>query len=45
MKIGAINHPAHNPLKEIEWFGRQGCDFVAFILEPPAADHIDPAAG
>jgi sugar phosphate isomerase/epimerase len=45
MKIGAMNHPARNPLEEIEWIGRQGFDFVDFTLEPSAAtDHIDPAA-
>jgi len=22
MKIGAMNHPARNPLEEIDWFGR-----------------------
>ena len=46
MKIGAMNHPARNPLEEIDWFGRQGFDFVDFTLEPPAADpdRIDPGA-
>jgi sugar phosphate isomerase/epimerase len=46
MKIGAMNHPARNPLEEIECFGRQGFDFVDFTLEPPAADpgQIDPVA-
>ena len=46
MKIGAMNHPARNPLEEIDWFGRQGFDFVDFTLEPPAADpnQIDPDA-
>jgi len=38
MKIGAMNHPARNPLEEIDWFGRHGFDFVDFTLEPPAAD-------
>jgi hypothetical protein len=38
MKIGAINHPARNPLEEIEWIGMNGFDFVDFTLEPPAAD-------
>jgi sugar phosphate isomerase/epimerase len=38
MKIGAMNHPARNPFEEIDWFGRQGFDFVDFTLEPPAAD-------
>jgi sugar phosphate isomerase/epimerase len=46
MKIGAMNHPARNPLEEIEWIGKHGFDFVDFTLEPPAADpdQIDPAA-
>jgi sugar phosphate isomerase/epimerase len=46
MKIGAMNHPARNPLEEIATFGRQGFDFVDFTLEPPAADpeQIDPKA-
>src|SRR6516165_1789881 len=46
MKIGAMNHPAHNPLEEIDWFGQHGFDFVDFTLEPPAADpgQIDPKA-
>ena len=46
MKIGAMNHPARNPLEEIDWFGRHGFDFVDFTLEPPAADpdQINPGA-
>src|SRR5271154_1628786 len=46
MKIGAMNHPARNPLEEIDWFGRHNFDFVDFTLEPPAAgpDQIDPQA-
>jgi sugar phosphate isomerase/epimerase len=38
MQIGAMNHPARDPLQEIDWFGRHGFDFVDFTLEPPAAD-------
>src|SRR5262249_36176881 len=45
MQIGAMNHPARNPLEEIDWFGRQGFDFVAFTLEPPAADPAQTAPG
>jgi hypothetical protein len=30
MQIGAMNHPAHNPLDEIDWFGQHGFDFVDF---------------
>lgn len=46
MKIGAMNHPARDPLEEIEWFGTNGFDFVDFTLEPPAADPdlIEPRA-
>lgn len=46
MKIGVMNHPARNPLEEIEWIGTHGFDFVDFTLEPPAADpdQIDPKA-
>jgi hypothetical protein len=40
------SHSAHNPLEEIDGFGRQGFDFVDFTLESPAAlpGQIDPAA-
>jgi sugar phosphate isomerase/epimerase len=43
MQIGAMNHPARDPVQEIEWIGRNGFDFVDFTLEPPAAapDQID----
>ena len=46
MKIGAMNHPARDPIAEIEWIGQHGFDFVDFTLEPPAADpdRIDPDA-
>jgi sugar phosphate isomerase/epimerase len=46
MQIGAMDHPARNPLEEIDWFGRHGFDFVDFTLQPPAADpgQIDPEA-
>jgi len=46
MKTGAMNHPARNPLEEIDWIGKNGFDFVDFTLEPPAADpdKIDPGA-
>ena len=46
MQIGAMNHPARNPVAEIDWFGEHGFDFVDFTLEPPAADpdQIDVAA-
>ncbi len=38
MKIGMMNHPAWDPLKEVEWIAQHGFDFVDFTLEPPAAD-------
>jgi sugar phosphate isomerase/epimerase len=46
MQIGSINHPARNPIKEIEWIAENGFDFVDFTLEPPAAapDQIDADA-
>src|SRR5881628_3852598 len=46
MKSGAMNHPARNPVEEIDWFGRHGFDFVDFTLEPPAAgpEQIDARA-
>jgi sugar phosphate isomerase/epimerase len=46
MKVGAMNHPARDPLEEIDWIGRHGFDFVDLTLEPPAADpdRIDPGA-
>lgn len=46
MKIGVMNHPARNPLEEIEWIATNGFEFVDFTLEPPAADpdQINPKA-
>jgi sugar phosphate isomerase/epimerase len=45
VKIGAMNHPSRNAVKEIDWIGQHGFDFVDLTLEPPAApDHIDPGA-
>lgn len=41
MKIGAMNHPARDPISEIEWFGQNAFDFVDLTLEPPAADPAD----
>ena len=37
MMIGAMNHPARDVLKEIEWIGRMGFDFIDLTLEPPMA--------
>ena len=38
MQIGAMNHPARDPVEEINWIGEHGFDFVDLTLEPPAAD-------
>lgn len=38
MQIGVMNHPARDPVGEIEWIGTNGFDFVDFTLEPPAVD-------
>jgi sugar phosphate isomerase/epimerase len=37
MLIGAMNHPKHDVLKEIEWMAEWGVDFIDLTLEPPAA--------
>lgn len=37
MLIGAMNHPAHDIVREIEWIGTMGFDFVDLTLEPPLA--------
>jgi sugar phosphate isomerase/epimerase len=37
MLIGTMNHPAQDPLKEIEWMAEMGFDFVDLTLEPPKA--------
>jgi sugar phosphate isomerase/epimerase len=46
MLIGAMNHPAHDVLEEIEWMAGMGLDFLDLTLEPPAAAswRIDPHA-
>ena len=38
MQIGAMNHPARDPVEEINWIGEHEFDFVDLTLEPPAAD-------
>ena len=45
MQIGVMNHPARDPVAEIDWIGKNGFEFVDFTLEPPAAapDQIDVA--
>jgi sugar phosphate isomerase/epimerase len=37
MLIGAMNHPAADVLREIEWMAELNLDFVDLTLEPPAA--------
>jgi sugar phosphate isomerase/epimerase len=46
MLIGAMNHPARDPLEEIEWMAQLGMQFVDLTLEPPAAAswRVDPHA-
>lgn len=38
MRIGAMNHPARDPIAEIHWMGENEFDFVDFTFEPPMAD-------
>jgi sugar phosphate isomerase/epimerase len=35
--IGAMNHPAHDVLQEIEWIAGMGLGFIDLTLEPPKA--------
>ena len=46
MQVGVMNHPARDPVDEIDWIGGNGFEFVDFTLEPPAAapDQIDVEA-
>jgi sugar phosphate isomerase/epimerase len=37
MKIGAMNNPMKNLLREIQWIGENKFDFVDLTLEPPGA--------
>lgn len=37
MLIGAMNHPAHDPVDEIRWMAEMGIDFVDLTIEPPSA--------
>jgi sugar phosphate isomerase/epimerase len=37
MKIGVMNNPMHDLLKEIQWIGEHKFDFVDLTLEPPGA--------
>lgn len=40
MKIGAMNNPVGNLLREIQWIGENGFDFVDLTLEPPGAHAV-----
>ncbi len=46
MLTGAMNHPANDVLREIEWMAAMGLDFIDLTLEPPAAAswRVDPQA-
>src|SRR5581483_7541711 len=46
MLIGAMNHPAADVLREIDWMAEMGLGFVDLTLEPPAAAswRVDPKA-
>lgn len=37
MKIGVMNNPMRDILREIQWIGENGFDFVDMTLEPPGA--------
>lgn len=46
MQIGMMNHPARDPLREIEWAAANGFQFLDLTLEYPraGADTLDSAA-
>lgn len=37
MQIGAMNHPAHDPVEELGWMKEMGLDFIDLTMEPPGA--------
>jgi sugar phosphate isomerase/epimerase len=37
MRLGAMNHPGRDPVREIEAFAALGFDFIDLTLEPPRA--------
>jgi sugar phosphate isomerase/epimerase len=37
MLIGAMNHPAHDVMHEIDWIAAMGLGFIDLTLEPPQA--------
>ena len=40
MKIGVMNNPMHDLLREIQWIGEHKFDFVDMTLEPPALKRL-----
>ena len=46
MQLGFPNHPRRDVVREIDWIGTHGFDFVDLFLEPDcgAAEAVDPAA-
>src|SRR5262245_27065484 len=46
MKIGSMNHPAHDAVAEIERLAALGMEFIDLTLEPPCAASwlVDPRA-
>ncbi len=46
MRIGMMNNPAHDPLREIQWAAENGFDFIDLTLEHPktGADTVESAA-
>jgi sugar phosphate isomerase/epimerase len=46
MRIGTMNHPGRDLLKEIEWVAGMHLDFIDLTLEPPlaTAQRVDPQA-
>jgi sugar phosphate isomerase/epimerase len=46
MRIGAMNHPRHDVVAEIEWMAGMGLEFIDLTLEPPGAAswQVDPRA-
>ena len=41
MKIGAMNNPMRDLLREITWIGENKFDFIDMTLEPPCSQAID----
>ena len=41
MKIGAMNNPMQNLLRQIQWIGENRFGFVDLTLEPPGALAVD----